>query len=56
MNSLYKNETWSLATLLPKQKVVSCKWIFKNKLRKVDEGEVKYKTSWLLEGTLKGKV
>jgi len=29
MNSIWKNETWSLEPLPPKKKTITCKWIFK---------------------------
>ncbi|KAA0033802.1 Retrovirus-related Pol polyprotein from transposon TNT 1-94 [Cucumis melo var. makuwa] len=50
MNSLYKKDTWNLTTLPPKQKVVSCKWIFKKKLGKEGEGGVKYKGRLVARG------
>ena len=33
LDALTKNHTWDLVTLLPRQSVVGCKWIYKIKTR-----------------------
>lgn len=49
IESLQKNETWSLVTLPPGRKTVKCKWIYKKK-RDADGDTVRYKARLVAQG------
>ena len=49
LDVLTKNHTWDLVTLLPRQSVVGCKWIYKIKTR--SDGSIeRYKTRLVVKG------
>ncbi|KAL5574150.1 hypothetical protein UlMin_023747 [Ulmus minor] len=50
MNSLAKNETWTLVEKPTKQKIVGCKWIYKLKEGTDEGGKKKYKACLVAKG------
>ena len=49
LDALTKNHTWDLVTLLPRQSVVGCKWIYKIKTR--SDGSIEdYKACLVAKG------
>ncbi|GAA0177818.1 hypothetical protein LIER_29755 [Lithospermum erythrorhizon] len=52
MESLQKNETWELARRPPGRKIVTCKWLFKNKERLSPSEGIKHKARVVASGRL----
>ena len=55
MESLDKNKTWTLVSKPEKQKVVSCKWIFKIKDGDGRNEPTRYKARLVAKGFIKGR-